>query len=103
MQYTIRLLVPEGSLLLGHIPDLGAWDAVRLSYGWTSPLDGTPARSSPRWWRRRADDPVDEVFNALRALVELPAVDARHVVEAPRLSESWFCCAEPTTAQLRTV
>ena len=102
VQYSIRLLVPEGSLLLGHIPDLGAWDPVRLGYGWTSPLDDLQ-REFAAVVEARADDPVGDVFNALRALVDLPAVDARHVVEAPRLSESWFCCAEPTTAQLRTV
>ena len=102
MQYSIRLLVPEGSLLLGHIPDLGAWDPVRLGYEWTSPLDGLQQEFAAVV-EARADDPVGDVFNALRALVDLPPVDARHVVEAPRLSESWFCCAEPTTAQLRTV
>jgi hypothetical protein len=51
----------------------------------------------------RADDPPGVAFNELRALVDLAPVDHRHVTEAPRLSESWFCCAEPTTAQLRAV
>jgi hypothetical protein len=102
VQYSIRLLVPEGSLLIGRVPDLGAWDPVRLGYEWTSPLDDLQ-REFAAVVEARADDPVDDVFNALRTLVDLPPVDARHVVEAPRLSESWFCCAEPTTAQLRTV
>jgi len=102
VQYSIRLLVPEGSLLLGHLPELGAWDAARLTYGWTSPLDALQAEFASLV-EARADDPVGDVFNALRALVDLPPVETRHVVEAPRLSESWFCCAEPTTAQLRAV
>ena len=102
VQYSIRLLVPEGSLLLGHLPDLGRWDADRLGYQWTSPLDDLQ-RAFAAVVEARADDPPGDVFNALRALVDLPAVETRHVVEAPRLSESWFCCAEPTTAQLRTV
>ena len=38
VQYTIRLLLPEGSLLLDH-PDLapfvGPWDPARLTYEWT--------------------------------------------------------------------
>jgi hypothetical protein len=75
---------------------------VKLSYGWSSPLDGLQ-QVFAGVVEARADDAPGEVFNALRALVDLPAVDARHVTEAPRLSESWFCCAEPTTAQLRTV
>jgi hypothetical protein len=28
------------------------------------------------------------------------AVDADRAARVPRLSEPWFCCAEPTTAQL---
>jgi hypothetical protein len=102
VQYSIRLLVPDGSLLLGHIPDLGAWDPVKLSYGWSSPLDELQHQFAAVV-EARADDTPGDVFNALRALVDLDAVDARHVTEAPRLSESWFCCAEPTSAQLRTV
>ena len=72
VQYSIRLLVPEGSLLLGHIPDLGPWDPVRLGYEWTSPLDELQ-REFAAVVEARADDPVGDVFNALRALVDLPA------------------------------
>jgi hypothetical protein len=102
VQYSIRLLVPEGSLLLGHLPELGRWDPARLTYEWTSPLDALHTQFAALV-ETRAEDPVGDVFNALRALVDLPPVETRHVVEAPRLSESWFCCAEPTTAQLRAV
>src|SRR5439155_8017957 len=39
VQYSVRLLLPEGSLLLGH-PDLtrflGPWDPERSTYTWTS-------------------------------------------------------------------
>ena len=102
VQYSIRLLVPEGSLLLGHLPDLGPWDPVRLSHPWASPLDPLQAEFAALV-EARADEPPGGVFNALRALVDLAPVETRHVVEAPRLSESWFCCAEPTTTQLRTI
>ncbi|MGZ4713027.1 MAG: radical SAM protein [Acidimicrobiia bacterium] len=102
VQYSIRLLVPEGSLLLGHIPELGPWNADRLGYEWASALDPLQQEFAALV-EARADDPPGEVFNALRALVALPPVDVRHVTEAPRLSESWFCCAEPTTAQLRAL
>ena len=47
VQYTIRLLVPEGSLLLGHIDGLGPWDAARLTYPWT-----LTARRAPGALRR---------------------------------------------------
>ncbi|HVL04057.1 MAG TPA: CUAEP/CCAEP-tail radical SAM protein, partial [Acidimicrobiales bacterium] len=54
VQYTIRLLLPEGSLLLDH-PDmaahLGAFDAERLSYSWSAAdpaMDELQARLSER-------------------------------------------------------
>ena len=102
VQYSIRLLVPEGSLLLGRIDGLGAWNNERLSYPWTSDLDELQSEFASVV-ETLADEPAGEVFNALRALVDLPPVDVSSVVDAPRLSESWFCCAEPTAAQLRTV
>jgi hypothetical protein len=111
VQYTIRLLIPEGSLLLAH-PDLamhlGAWDEMRLSYAWAA-----------------ADPEVDALQRDLAALVEESvaggdtiATSYARVREAvglapvdldgastsrPHLTESWFCCAEPTDTQLRAV
>ncbi len=102
VQFSIRLLVPQGSLLVGRIPALGAWNPDSLSYAWTSPIEDL-AKEFAAVVERGADDPPSEVFNALRALVELPPVDTAAIVDAPRLSESWFCCAEPTAAQLRSV
>lgn len=102
VQYSIRLLVPEGSLLLGRIAGLGDWDPQRLSYPWTSPLDDLQ-REFVATVESGADAPAGDVFNALRARVDLPPVDVADVIDAPRLSESWFCCAEPTAAQLRAV
>jgi hypothetical protein len=102
VQYSIRLLLPQGSLLLDRIPDLGPWDAAALTYPWTSPLDEL-AREFGAVVEAGVDDPAGVVFNRLRALVALPAVDVSTVTEAPRLSESWFCCAEPTSLQLRSL
>jgi hypothetical protein len=102
VQYAIRLLVPDGSLLLGHIEDLGPWDPAALSYPWTSACDGLQQRFGAVV-EAGTDDPPGAVFNRLRALVDLPAVDVDGVTEAPRLTESWFCCAEPTDAQLRAL
>ena len=102
VQYSIRLLVPEGSLLLGHIPGLGPWDPAALSYPWISPIDDLQ-REFAAVVEAGADDPAGEVFNRLRALVDLAPIDPSTVVDAPRLSESWFCCAEPTSIQLRAL
>ena len=44
VQYTIRLLLPRGSLLLeGADFEVGPFDDERLAYPWTSPLDGLQA------------------------------------------------------------
>jgi radical SAM superfamily enzyme YgiQ (UPF0313 family) len=98
VQYTIRLLVPEGSLLLDHpdmAPHLGPYDPQRLSWTWTS-----------------ADPAVDELQARLAGLAEEGAlgyericaevgaeVEIGSVEERPRLTEPWFCCAEPTEGQ----
>ena len=105
----VRLLLPEGSLLLDHpdlVPYLGPWDDERSTYTWAS-----------------ADPAVDELQQRIAALVEaatatrVDALRARsaprparrpstspHVTTGrPRLSESWFCCAEPTELQLTAV
>jgi hypothetical protein len=99
VQYTIRLLLPEGSLLLDHPdmgPHLGAYDAERLSWSWTA-----------------ANPQVDELQARLAALVEGAAVTgespaltyeriraecgaggqiaAGSVEGRPRLTEPWFC------------
>ncbi|MEP6622934.1 MAG: radical SAM protein [Acidimicrobiia bacterium] len=102
VQYSIRLLVPQGSLLLGRIPDLGPYNPAALTYPWTSPVDGL-AHEFAAIVEAGVDDPAGDVFNRLRALVDLPPVDVTAVRDAPRLSESWFCCAEPTSVQLRSI
>jgi hypothetical protein len=41
------------------------------------------------------------VYARVRAAVGAPAVDLSGVdTGRPRLTESWFCCAEPTELQL---
>jgi hypothetical protein len=98
IQYTIRLLLPEGSLLLDHPdmrPHLGSYDSERLSWAWTS-----------------ADPAVDELQARLAALAEDGSltyervcdevgvdIDPGPVEERPKLTEPWFCCAEPTDLQ----
>lgn len=101
VQYSIRLLVPQGSLLLGHIDDLARFDPDRLVYPWSSPLDELHGRVAALV-EAMADDPIPETFDAVRVALGLEPVHAADA-PVPRLSEPWFCCAEPTQAQLRGV
>ncbi len=115
VQYTIRLLVPDGSLLLRRADlreHLGRYDAERLSYPWRS---ADP--SADRLHRRlstlvqqsvAAAQPIDAVFARVRAEVHTAAggphagmlqaepIAIGSTAERPRLTEPWFCCAEPT-------
>ena len=114
----IRLLVPEGSLVLS-IPGarteiLGPYDFGTLSYTWESP-----------------DPAIDELQRTVLALAEQGSrgeLDVRQTLHAqwsaarramgrplplwdevdwegsvPGLTESWFCCAEPTETQMAGV
>lgn len=115
VQLTIRLLVPEGSWLLrlpGFRERLGAFDPALLGYPW--------AHADPR---------VDVLQRQLQALVmqaeeagtsrkdifaavwqfahaaaghTAPALPDTDDAAVPRLSEPWYCCAEPTAQQLQS-
>lgn len=100
VQYTIRLLVPEGSLLLGHVDGLGPWDPERLAYPWSSPLDPLQERLT-RIVEEHAAAPLVTTTNLVRAELGLEPVDADAATDAPRLTEPWFCCAEPSALQVR--
>ena len=111
VQYTIRLLLPEGSLLLDHAdlaPFVGPWDPARLTYEWT-PADprmdalqhefSTLVEASVE-----RGETITETYAQLRDAVGLPPVDLSDTItDRPRLTESWFCCAEPTDTQLKAV
>jgi radical SAM superfamily enzyme YgiQ (UPF0313 family) len=108
VQLTIRLLLPEGSLLL-DLPETAAalegYDPDVLTHTW-----------------RAADPAVDELQVDLARLAEMGGADQWTTIDAmwdrvmpgsdpparsdrivPRLTEAWFCCAEPTTLQLAAV
>jgi radical SAM superfamily enzyme YgiQ (UPF0313 family) len=94
VQYTIRLLLPRESLLLVDPDfDIGPFDADRLAYTWTSPLDAL---------QRDLAALVEEGggYAEVRDFVGAPPVTVTARAEPPRLTESWFCCAEPTQLQL---
>ena len=112
VQYCVRLLLPEGSLLLGHpdlAPFLGPWDPERSTYTWSSPdpaldeLQQSIATIVTPSGETADDDPI-AVYARVREAAGAPPVDLTHVtIGRPRLTESWFCCAEPTETQLTRI
>ncbi len=108
VQYTIRLLVPEGSLLLKRDDlreHLGPYQAERLSYPWRSPdpdVDRLQGRLSALVEQSAAaQEPTGLTFALIRAAVreaageaaeEAPeAIDMGSTEGRPRLTEPWFC------------
>jgi hypothetical protein len=112
VQYTIRLLLPEGSLLVDHPdvrPHLGPYDADRLSWTWTHPdptVDALQAELAALVEASAAtDEPASATYLALAGAVRHaagrpPPIVAGSTAGRPRLTEPWFCCAEPTEGQL---
>jgi radical SAM superfamily enzyme YgiQ (UPF0313 family) len=119
VHYSIRLLVPPGSLLLdgGSLRGrLGPYDPRQLGWTWRSPdrrLDDLQLRLAALAERAGAEEMgARAVHEAVRRTVEealgpLPPVvrearlrSGRAPDDRPRLSEAWFCCAEPTEAQM---
>ena len=108
VQYTIRLLVPEGSLLLGREDlreHLGPYQAERLSYSWRS-ADRAADRLQGRLsalveQSAAAQEPARLTFARIRAAVceaagdtdgsEPEAIDIGSTEGRPRLTEPWFC------------
>jgi len=117
VQFSIRLLIPPGSALLGtsQRPQLlGPLDQASFQYPWKHP-----------------DERMDRLHHAILAIVEAAAEDEQNSVgtfdrirmvayemagwraessqramarrlerpKPPRLTEAWFCCAEPTAGQ----
>ncbi|MBA2581525.1 MAG: radical SAM protein [Thermoleophilaceae bacterium] len=106
VQYAIRLLLPEGSLLLeqGDMAEhLGPYDARALTHTWTAAdrrADELQRRISRIVERAGADDePAGETFAHVRETVleYVPEragagqVLAGSVEGRPRLTEPWFC------------
>ncbi len=108
VQYTIRLLVPEGSLLLERKDlreHLGPYEAERLSYPWRSAdpaADQLQARLSALVQQSAAaQEPTGLTFARIRAAVreangeadvpEPKAIPMGSTEGRPRLTEPWFC------------
>jgi len=119
VQLSIKLLIPRGSLML-QVPEmepyLGAYDPGALSYSWTAAdprTVGLQARIAGIVESRQTDGvPAPEIFcdvrDAVREELGLEPADSASVLarvrhDVPRLTEPWFCCAEPTDLQLSTI
>ncbi len=114
IQLAIRLLVPAGSHLLdlpGFGRHLGAFAAEQFGFPWVH--EDPRVDALQRAVQRRVEEADEkketrrDTFGALWALAHgacglavppLACPDA--ALPAFRLSEPWYCCAEPTTAQL---
>jgi len=114
VQLSIRLLVPAGSYLL-RLADLGdsvgAFDPAILGHPWPNPdprVD-TLQQKVQAWVTRAEAEGLSrpEIFTEIWKLAhaqagrQAPTLEMVHTGEAvPRLSENWYCCAEPTCEQL---
>ena len=116
VQYTIRLLLPNGSLLLDlpeMKPHVMGYDDERLTHRWRAAdpradvLQETLAGIVERGVAEESPDPVmfQDLWTAVRTMApEAPAgpppvLTDMESAARPRLTEPWFCCAEPTDMQ----
>ena len=115
VQLAIRLLIPEGSRILELVEMknyLGDFDAEKLSYNWKSAdpladdLQSKVYEAVQHWEREGATrrDIFEQVWilanEACKHLAPtLPPVSTDSSL-VPSMSEPWYCCAEPTDAQL---
>ena len=120
VQLSIRLLLPAGSLLLDHPemgPHLTEFDPASFSHLWRHPDPAMDRlqRDVATLVAADADAGVApaETHARIRLLAAAAAAEAGIRWEPaapsvvlsgrPRLSEPWFCCAEPTERQLGAV
>ena len=105
VQYSVRLLLPKGSLLLTHpdlVPHLGPWDEARSTFSWRSADPAVDELQQRVAALVEADGDARDLYAAVRAAAGAPPVDLTNAtVGRPRLTESWFCCAEPTELQFQ--
>ena len=114
VQLAIRLLVPQGSYLLrlpGFAEMLAAFDPQLLGYPWhhADPRVDALQREVMAAAMRMEDAPRADVFREIWRLAhaaagrKAPSLNgADSSPPIPRLSEPWYCCAEPTDQQLQS-
>lgn len=119
VQLSIRLLVPPGSALLAKSDIqrfLSPLDQAGFQYPWTHPDERMDqlhqAVNAIVEASAKEEEDAMVTFDRIRASAD--EVAGRHAEPStrtrvnrpdrpkpPRLTESWFCCAEPTTQQFR--
>jgi len=114
IQLAIRLLIPPGSLLLERpelAPYLTGLDEEGLTYLWRHPdprMDALEVEVSALVEQATHDsEPPSATFARIHALAARaagepapPVTLKRRRPAPPRLSEPWFCCAQPTKMQV---
>ncbi|MCH9019111.1 MAG: radical SAM protein [Proteobacteria bacterium] len=120
VQLAIRMLVPAGSRLLelaALAPFLDGYDAAALSHRWSHPdpeadrlharVRKIVAKGEARGASRR--ETFAEIWRAAHracgaAAPALPKPrEEADEIPVPRLSEPWYCCAEPTEGQFARI
>jgi len=114
VQLSIRLLVPAGSWIL-DIDNLdgmiGEFDAGILGHPWANPDPRVDKlQQDVQAWVMQAEadglsraDIFKGIWTISHAIAGRPApeLELKHTGKPiPRLSENWYCCAEPTCEQL---
>lgn len=114
VQLSIRLLIPAGSCIL-DIDNLdgmiGEFDASILGHPWANPDPRVDKlQQDIQAWVMQAEAgglSRAEIFKSIWTMshqianLPAPALDLEHTGKPiPRLSENWYCCAEPTCEQL---
>ena len=115
IQLCIRLLIPEGSHLLqlpGFRAQLMPFDARQLGYPWRHGDARVDAlqRELQAWVAQAEAQGLSrsEVFAAVWRMAHaaaqrpVPEYDVDLGAAIARLSEPWYCCAEPTDQQLQS-
>lgn len=114
VQLAIRLLIPQGSFILdldGLDEVISDFDPVTLGYKWINPdsrVDTLQAAVMAWVMKAEADNmPRYDIFHGVWELAHqhsnlpVPVLSGDVSGESiPRLSENWYCCAEPTSEQL---
>jgi len=114
VQLSIRLLIPAGSYIL-KLDDMkksiGNFDASILGHPWSSPDPRVDAlqQEIQAWAMQSESDGLSrmDTFKKIWRMTHeaagktVPPLATQHAgTPIPRLSENWYCCAEPTCEQL---
>lgn len=108
VHYSIRLLVPPGSLVIPKLEEmgvLGTLDEESFTYVWSHPdtrMDELYHEISVLVQEMVSQNKTNyEIFDRVKAVayakagLPIPDAPVRNSREAPGLTEPWYCCAEP--------